>query len=286
MSREVAPVPGDHERYDELAVGWALSSLEPDDEAAFVAHLATCSRCARTVAETSEVMASLAADLPPAEPSDEFRTRLQAAVDRTEQLPARDVAVPEPPEEREPAPVTSTLLSDDDVRPRRAAADAGWRRAVPAVLAAAAVLVIAGLGIWNIVLSEALTRAEVTAAEQAEVMDQVLRPGRAEIAPLSRENGAPVATVVVREGEIQVVTHGLAPNDASDTTYVVWGLGDDDTPVALGTFDVTSSQMDLRTVGSSRTGLDDFTAYGISLEPGREAPPAPTDIVARGQVTS
>ena len=70
-----------------------------------------------------------------------------------------------------------------------------------------------------------------------------------------------------------------------DDTYVVWGLPDG-SPVAIGTFDVVTSEMDLRTVGSAETGLDEYPAYGISIEPGRQAPSAPTDIVATGQVTS
>ena len=44
--------------------------------------------------------------------------------------------------------------------------------------------------------------------------------------------------------------------------------------------------MDMQTVGSGLTGLDQFDAYGISLEPGREAPSLPTEVVATGQVTS
>jgi hypothetical protein len=43
--------------------------------------------------------------------------------------------------------------------------------------------------------------------------------------------------------------------------------------------------MEFRTVGSGLTGLDDYAAYGISLEPGQEAPSEPTDVVATGQVT-
>ena len=57
----------EHEAFDELAVGWALHALEPEDEAAFTAHLAGCRQCAQTVAETAEVMAALATDLPAAE---------------------------------------------------------------------------------------------------------------------------------------------------------------------------------------------------------------------------
>ena len=58
----------DHVLFDELAVGWALHALEPEDEAIFAVHLEGCARCTRTVAETSEVMAAMAADLPVAEP--------------------------------------------------------------------------------------------------------------------------------------------------------------------------------------------------------------------------
>jgi hypothetical protein len=44
--------------------------------------------------------------------------------------------------------------------------------------------------------------------------------------------------------------------------------------------------MSVRTVRSGLTGLDDFAQYGISIEPGHEAPSAPTEVVATGQVTS
>ncbi|OMQ14108.1 hypothetical protein A7K94_0219005 [Modestobacter sp. VKM Ac-2676] len=60
----------------------------------------------------------------------------------------------------------------------------------------------------------------------------------------------------------------------------------DGSPVAIGEFDVVSPQMELRTVGSAATGLDEYGTYAISLEPGRQAPSEPTEIVANGQVTS
>ena len=83
----------EHAPFDELAVGWALHALEPEDESAFVAHLAGCERCAVTVAETRDVMSAMAADLPQPEPSEGLLQRIRTAVGETEQLP--DVAVPE-----------------------------------------------------------------------------------------------------------------------------------------------------------------------------------------------
>jgi anti-sigma-K factor RskA len=292
---------GDHGVFDELAVGWALHSLEPEDETLFARHLLDCARCARTVAETADVMAALATDLPQVDPSPGLRDRLRAAVERTEQAP---------PGMADDGPDLSDLPDlDDDLEvvvraaqapapPRRAAGFPGyehrgppgaldrpsWRRALPAALVAAAVAAVLGLGTWIVIIGDARNQAETTAAQQAEIVHRLLRPGQATIAPLS-EHGQVVATVVAREGQVQVVADGLTVNDAGNSVYVVWGM-QGDTPVALGTFDVVRPQMDLLTVGSDQTGLDDYPAYAVSIEQGRSAPSTPTHVVAEGQVTS
>jgi anti-sigma-K factor RskA len=267
-------VSGDHETFDELAVGWALHSLEPEDEALFTPHLAGCDRCARTVAETEEVMAALATDLPPAEPSSELRSRLREAVERTEQLPVHRVR---------PAP-SAGFPDYDDAREAPAPLAARWRRVLPSLLAAAAFALIVALGVWNVALNESRSQAEATAAAQARIIAAMLTPGRAAITPVSTPSGDAVATVMARPDQIAVITHGLKVNDAATTTYVLWGV-QSRTPVALGTFDVADTQMDVRTVGSTDSGLDQFAAYAISLEPGRRAPAKPTDVVAEGPVT-
>jgi anti-sigma-K factor RskA len=262
--------------YDELAVGWALHALEPDDEAAFARHLSSCSRCARTVAETSEVMAAMARDLPPAEPSPELRTRLRAAVEETEQVPARN---------ERPAPTRLPRSAAEEAGPRPVPrrAPAGGR-VLPRALVAAATAAVVGLGVWVAVLNESRDDLRSTLAAQDAVMAEVLRPGQVTIAPLTNGDQQ-LATVVAREDVLHVVTEGLETNDRSSSTYVVWGMGGED-PVALGSFDVVRSQMDVQTVRSQGTGLDDFPEYGISIEPGRQPPSSPTEVVATGQVTS
>jgi anti-sigma-K factor RskA len=264
----------DHGTFDEMAVGYALHALEPEDEAVFAVHLPTCPRCAATVAETGEVMAALAADLPAAEPPDEVRIRLRAAVAATEQR--ADPATPRP-------------ADDDGARPAAPTPERPpvWRRVLPGALVAAAVATILGLGLWNVVLAQSRDELRATVAGQEAVVTALLRPGRATVATLDGD-GRPVATVVARSGELQVITHGLSVNEAATTSYVVWGLGGDE-PEALGTFDVGRSQMDLLTVGSRATGLDgldSYAEYAISLEPGQEAPSRPTVVVAKGEVAS
>ncbi|WP_448613052.1 anti-sigma factor domain-containing protein [Modestobacter sp. URMC 112] len=298
----------DHEAFDELAVGWALHALEPEDEAAFTEHLASCRRCALTVAETSEVMAALAADLPPAEPSPALRDRIRSAVEQTEQLPAPPprtrteaetegapgvVQPPARPAERAPSRHPAGGMRPtpfDELRPPGATRLPDprpvWRRVLPHALVAAAVAAVLALGAWNVVLSGDRAAVQAVADEQAELLDALLEPGRATIAPLT-DDGDALATVVARDGQVQVVTSGLPVNDSSSNTYVVWGVREQDSPpVPLGTFDVVTRQMDLRTVGSTATGLDEFSAYAVSIEPGREAPATPSEIVANGQVTS
>ena len=152
------------------------------------------------------------------------------------------------------------------------------------LLAAAAVVAIVGLGLWNVFLASSQERLRETVASQEEVMAVLLAPGQATVAPLQAD-GRTVATVVARGDELQVVTSGLSVNEADATSYVVWGLGDG-AAVPLGTFDVTRSQMDVRTVGSASTGLDGYAQYGISLEPGQEPPPEPSGVVATGEVDS
>jgi len=271
-------VTGEHERFDELAVGWALHALEPEDEDAFAAHLPGCARCAETVAETTELMAAMATDLPAAEPSDDLRHRLRAAVAESEQVPLRDQrdAAPGPPVPAQP----SVAARGPALEPAR------WRRALPGVLVAAAVATIAALGLWTVVLGSERQDLRDTVAAQSAVVEALTSPGRASIARLDPlDGGDPVATVVARDGQVQVITNGLSVNDADATSYVVWGLGGE-RPVALGTFDVDRSQVAVRTVGSGQTGLDQYAEYGISLEPGQEPPAQPSDVVATGQVTS
>ena len=289
------PRQDDHGPYDELAVGWALHALEPEDEELFAAHLPTCPRCRQTVAETTDVMGALAGDLPAADPPERLRDRLRAAVEEVEQLPSpgRDgdrtgrpvpPVVPDGPvPERRPEVGSSGAhrapfpLGSVDPQPN-------WRRVLPTALVAAGVAAVLALGTWNVVLSSARNEAQATAAEQAQVVDALLTPGQATITPLSAD-GVTVATVVAREDQVQVVPHGLAPNDVQDQTYVVWGTSAG-SATPLGTFDVTSPQPALWTVGSGASGLDAYTGYAVSLEPGREAPAEPTDVMAQGEVPS
>jgi anti-sigma-K factor RskA len=282
----MTPPRPEHEVFDELAVGWALHALEPEDETLFVRHLPDCARCARTVAETQEVMGAMAADLPAAEPSEGLRSRLRDAVAETEQVrrPAAPVgggaspahATPREPDTDPALRLPSPLAQGGRVgRPQRALL----------LTLAAAVAGVVGLGLWNVALSSDRDRAVEVAAEQSAVVQELLRPGAKVVAQMSDTDGRPLATVVTRDGDLQVVSQGLPVNDDTAETYVLWGVADD-APVALGTFDVNRSRLDVHAVVSPPTGAGSFAQYAVSLEPGRQPPPAPSEVVATGAVDS
>ena len=265
----------DHALFDELAVGWALHALEPEDESIFAVHLGGCTRCTQTVAETSEVMAAMAADLPVAEPSEALRTRLAAAVAETEQVPAPQRA------ERPlaPAPVRGQV-------PTPRARPATRRRLLPTALVAAAVAAIVGLAGWNVVLARSQDELRTTVSAQTQVMDSLLTPGHQAIAALRDSgNGKQLATVVAHDRRVDVVARALSVNDSARSTYVLWGMRGN-TPVPLGTFDVVHGNLDVRHVDAERAGLDNYSVFGVSLEAGRRAPAAPTHMVASGGVDS
>jgi anti-sigma factor RsiW len=265
--------PGDHRDYDELAVGWALHTLEPDDEAAFARHLPGCERCARTVGETYEVMAMLATEQSEAEPSADLADRLRAATRQTEQVSGTPWPAENAARRAETHPRSSV------VRLRARAGDVPVSRRW--LLLAAAAVVIIGLGVGNVVQGVSLQHARTESAWQQQIVAALLDQGPATLAPMTAQRGRRVATVVTRAGQVQVVSDGLAVNDRQTSTYVLWGMGHG-SPVALGAFDVSADRPQVPGLRPTRAAAGGFVTYGISLEPGRTAPRAPSDVVATG----
>jgi anti-sigma-K factor RskA len=269
------------------AVGWALHALEPDEEMAVLLHLPHCAACRTAVAEAEEVLAALGGVVPSAEPPPALRERLLAAATHTEQRPP----TLQPRAGRAPVNVpaqaadgrTHRLDAEDRSgrRPRSSWLSGRGRRLVAASLAVAAAVAVGGLTIRATQLEQQRDAESAQAQSLSELIAQLDEPGSRH-ALLASADDSTVAAVLLADGERQVYTLGLAAN-ARDRTYVLWGIGPDAVPVALGTFDVDRADQGLRTVGSA-TEAENFGQYAISLEPGRVAPASPTEVVASGQV--
>jgi anti-sigma-K factor RskA len=90
---------GEHGEWDALAVAWALSALDPEDEERFAEHLPGCTRCTATVRESLYTVADLAYALPDEAPPPSLKARLMAAVAAEPRTPG---AAPEPEAPVEP----------------------------------------------------------------------------------------------------------------------------------------------------------------------------------------
>lgn len=249
--------------HGELAVGWALHCLEPAEEAVFAAHLPDCADCRRTVREAEEVGVALATTVPDVAPPAGLRERV------------RRIATGEVPDV---APVVPLR--------RRAASRSRPSRPARVLTAAAAVVLVAtsvGLGVRVAQLDAERDQLANRSAELAEAMDRAANPD-AERISLVQPDGRPVAMLLAAGDRLTLVPVELGANAAQRQVYVLWGLGGG-APVALRAFDVTADApavQTVRSVGQDRA----FTAYAVSLEPGRTPPSEPSDVLASGQVES
>ncbi len=266
-----------HAEWDELAVGWALRALEPDDEGLFTTHLLGCQRCQSSLQDSGRVLSALVDQLPQQSPRPELRSRLMAEVATT---PRSEEARRQP----DPAQPDGELIDFAAARSRSHSARGAtarrarstWTSLSTLVAAAAAVLVIAGLGIWNLNLQTARDEVATVAAERAEILQDLAAAGPVTMTPLHDGDGQPVATLVNSSSQKMIMTNGLPVNDDNDQIYVLWGLDEVGDPQPLGTFDVVQSDLDLRTLSSTASGIDTFNGYGVTLESGRTAPSTPT----------
>lgn len=284
-----------HVEWDELAVGWALRALEPDDEDRFSVHLPGCQRCLASVRDGGAIITALVEQLPLQSPSPELRSRLLAEIGKTRPMAPSVPAAGSAPGQLPSSPaheasVDSSVVDIAAARHRSSMrrARSSWRKVSTLVAAAAAVLVIAGLGVWNVNLQTDRDHATTVAADRGEILQDLAAAGEVSMTPLRDGDGQSVATLVTGVSQTMVMTNGLPVNDSSDEIYVLWGLQEaGQQPQALGTFDVVGNELDMRTVSSTVSGIDSFDSYGVTLESGRAAPEGPTlPMVASGQVTA
>jgi Anti-sigma-K factor rskA len=248
---------------EELAVGWAMHSLEPDEEAALRAHLPGCARCRQTVLSTQQVTAVLGGSLHQYDPPARLKSNLMSAIEHTPQEHVRSTTV------ADPIPLA----------PRRAR----WGRRL---LVAAAVVAVLGAGGVVAVRMDQLNDQVVAQEQRADRMARIAAlavdpsTNRAELAPGGA--GEPEAVLLSGTKDAAVMPMKLAPNNA-DQSYVVWGTSTF-TPVALARFDVRRGEAD-PTLLTWSEGAHQHNAFAISLEPGHDLPTGPpTEVVVQGQV--
>lgn len=260
--------PDPHSPFEELAAGHALHALEPEDEQAFLAHLAGCARCEADLAEHAATLAHLAYAPAPADPPASLLDGIRAGVlasGREATFPERAVPV-EAPDELSRA------------RDRRR-----MRRATTWMGIAAAFALVVSLGVWNTSLRQDRDEQDAWGERMRQAVSQ-LRDGDTDAVPLLGEDGQVVAVALVRGDEMSLVVDGLPVNDAN-TTYVLWGESEYGDKRAVGAFDVTKTELDVLAGMRVQNGVSDVRRFMVTREQGDVAPPIPTlPVLAVGEV--
>ncbi|MGI8880284.1 MAG: anti-sigma factor domain-containing protein [Jatrophihabitans sp.] len=262
--------PDRHSEWDATAVGYALSALEPGEQRSFRAHLESCERCQRTVAESSSIGSAIGTSGPVPEPAPELRNRVLSAA-MSARPPVRTVASHAAPESDD-----SNIIPID--RKRRLGSVSGrWL-----LSAAAAVVVVAlGLTLVSVIGDRNKEHSVATAREKA---IQSLTNGSGVVIPLLGPDHSTMATVVAHQNTISVVSDAMPPN-AANTTYVLWGMtGYGDThPKAIAVFDVSKKGLFVRQVAADQRGdYTSFGAFAVSQEKGHDPPAVPSKVLAKG----
>ncbi|MDX3663645.1 anti-sigma factor [Streptomyces sp. ID05-26A] len=255
---------GDLCAQEELAVGWAMHSLEPDEEALVRDHLPTCATCRSTVEATQEVLAGIGGAVRQEQPPPRLRARLMEQIEHIPQEP--------------PAQHTPRHAAPIPLRPQHR------RRTGRVLLAAAAALaVLAGAGYLGVrvnQLSGEVAASEARTNDLNKALSLAADPATNR-AVLRTGSGDEVAVVLSNPTSGAVMPTNLKPNDQGHV-YVVWGASTK-APVPLAVFDVRAGSTDPQLLAWS-SDAHKHTTFAVSLEPGRQAPPKPSEVLAGGQV--
>jgi anti-sigma-K factor RskA len=296
----------------EMAGSFVLGALSPADDAAVRAHLASCDDAHAEIDELGGVLPALAASVPVVEPPEALKARIMAAAAAdldarragagdaataaTAGTPATAAQAPTaapaptkvPTTTAAPAPTApSTSTSAPAPTPFPTADERAARRPRPStgtwLLRIAAVLVIAVLGGWNVLLQGQLGTAKNYQQSVAAVLDLAAQPGSL-TAVLTADGGTGNGLAAISSrGEFAMAMVGLA-STSGDAVYEAWLIGSDRVPKPIGNFTVGNAgtaQLNIMVLPPAPGAI-----VALTLEP-TSNPTTPTlPIISKGVATT
>lgn len=250
----------------ELAGAYVLGALGASDEGAVRAHLAGHADAHPEIAELGSVVPAFAEVVPVVEPPDGLKARIMAAA-------AADMAARGGPVEAPPAAPIAFPSPEERVARRTGTSTGSW------LLRIAAVLAIAVLGGWNLLLQNDLGAARRYEQNVAAVLATAGQPGSL-TAVLTADGGTGTGLAAVNaSGEVALAMRDLAPTSGG-AVYEAWVIGSDGVPVPLGGFTVDNS----RTAYFESSGLPASAGIvlALTLEPGPGATAPTLPIISKG----
>jgi anti-sigma-K factor RskA/putative zinc finger protein len=259
--------PMSHSAFEELAAGYVLGALEPDDEHDFQRHLDGCATCEANVRELEAVVGELAYAAPPVDPPDTLWAGIRREI---QPEAARPGAIPEAARRE---PTLDAVSQAPTGRPGRRRP-----RLLPGLAAAAAIVMVAVLSVWNLNLRDenAAIRDRVAALERATQLANDPTASMVTLDDAPRPEGAE-ATVIVSSGQNRgVLLIERLPRLARDRVYELW---------CLPQGEIHQAQKALVFVPLRRQGVQALefevpvqpgTVFAITDEPGPDGSEMPT----------
>jgi anti-sigma-K factor RskA len=249
--------PMNHSEYEQLAAGYVLGALEPDDEHVFQRHLGGCAECEANVRDLEEVVGTLAYAAPPVDPPETLWASIQREV-RREARPEARRAPPQP----QPQPRV--------VRPRRWGSP--W---VGRLAAAAAIVAVAALSVWNLNLRDenAGYRDRVTALEQATRL--LNEPDTAKVTLEGSAAGAQATVLAAPAQDRGVLIVDNLPPLQRDKVYELWGIPEGGTGTPRKAVIVVPLQEGPQTL-EFEMPIERDTVFAITEEPAPDGSEQPT----------
>jgi anti-sigma-K factor RskA len=195
--------PMSHSEFEELAAGYVLGALEPDDEHVFQQHLGGCPACEANVRELEAVVGELAYTVPPVDPPETLWAGIRREI-RPEAARRTAVPAPGPP----------------------AGAGARRLRLLPALAAAAAILLVVVLSLWNLNLRDqnAVYRARVAALERATELANDPGASLVTLQDQAGTSGAQATVIASSRQDRGVLLIENLPPLQRNRVYELWGI--------------------------------------------------------------
>jgi len=236
-----------HDQWEELAAGYALHALEPDEEQQFTDHLATCPECAASLGAHELVAAQLGA----------------LSYDN---------------EKPDAAPSWSAIRSGvvGDAPPVSLDEHRRMRRKQPWLLGAAAAVTAAVAAV--IIVSQTTGGSAPTSSR---AIASCRHTTGCSVISLHTPDGAAPGVVLVSAGKATMVPLAMKTAPAG-SQYVLWQLLRTGAPVAVDGFRSGKALQTAPLVMS----YADTAAFAVSLESAAVPPTQPTHVIAIGNTTA
>ncbi len=222
MTDDRPPVDLTCDEVRELAASFVLGALDGDEAEAVRTHLASCDDAHVELSELAEVLPVLAASVPVVEPSAALKSRLMAAA--AADLASRSTSVAT----AIPAPTPFQTAEERGARSAQSRAAAGsWAVRIAAVIA------IAILGGWNLLLQAQLRDEQAYDQQVAAVLAVAGQPGSLTVVMAPGAGPARGLAAIDPQGRMTLAMRDLA-QPTGGSVYEAWAIAPGAAPVPLG----------------------------------------------------